>query len=126
MDKRTEIWSLNAFSMAFRWTFCAAVSKPDSGVHSSGVRTTPWTTSIPFRFAFFARDWRSLRKRSCTAGEAQRRWMSDAGSGRGVVVAVAARMADDRFAACGKMIAIGCFASEVACMQMLDTSDEVR
>lgn len=50
--------------------------------------------------------------------------MSDAGSGRGV--AVAARIADARFAACGKMIAIGCFASEVACMQMLDTSDEVR
>ena len=153
--KLTEICSSNARSIAFLWTFCAAVSKPDSGVHSSGVRTTPWTISIPFRPAFFASAWRSLSIRSCTAGEEQRRWRSDSGSGRcdsfpfpfpyaddddddEVVVddgvdddvdaddADAARMADFKLAACGKMITMGNLACDVACTQRLETSEEVR
>ena len=157
--KLTEICPSNARSIAFLWTFCAAVSKPDSGVHSSGVRTTPWTISIPLRPAFFASAWRSLRISSCTAGEEQRRWRSDSGSGRcdsfpfpfpflehaddeddddgGCGVDEdddddeeedddAARMADFKLAACGKMITMGCFACDVACTQRLETSEEVR
>ena len=173
MPKLTEICSANARSIAFLWTFWAAVSNPDSGVHSSGVRTTPWTISIPFRPAFFASAWRFLSIRSCTAGEEQRRWRSESGSGRCDSFAFAfafafafpfpdhaddegendsgggdngdngddngdngeandesdddaARMADFKLAACGKMITIGCLACDVACTQRLETSEEVR
>jgi len=128
--QRTEIWSLNAVSIAFLWTFCAAVSKPDSAVHSSGVSTTPWTTSIPFRPVFFASAWRSLSTRSCTVGDEHRRWTSDPASGRDGAVPGAggatARMADFRLVACGKTIAMGCLACEVACTQRLETSEDVR
>ena len=38
----------------------------------------------------------------------------------------AARMANFKLGACGKMTAMGCLACDVACTQMLETSEEVR
>jgi hypothetical protein len=112
-EQRTLISASNLSATFFRWTFCAAVTSPLSGVHSSAVSTTACSVSIPLKPAFLPAALHSRSTSALTFAFAQSVascvWGSSSGS--------AAR----RCPSCGTMMAMGCVASGVACTHMFET-----
>src|ERR1700733_7980074 len=64
--QRTLISAVNMSAIFFRWSFCAAVTSPFSGVHSSAVKITACRISIGLNPFFLPIELHSFRTSSFT------------------------------------------------------------
>ena len=101
-----------------RCTFCAAVTIPFSGIHSSGVRISPSNISIDLKSLLLPVQLHSFITKYCTAllwhKSASDAVASTSGSGR-------CARTWRRFTSCRMMIAMGCLASAEASTQIMAT-----
>lgn len=112
--KRTKISASYFCAIFFRWSLCAAVTSPLSGVHSISVSTTAWSISILLNPLFFPVALHSFSTNAFTFGFAHKSASEVPESSSGSDAR--------RCTSLGKMIAIGCVASAVACTQIFDTT----